>query len=104
MADWPDVDLLKKKLGLEPETTDWDDHLENLMAAAIEQVQIDVGEPVEQPTESLSAAALFLAVYIGSTEGDVDMARAADANVISAARLPKYQRLLKGHRVRFGIA
>jgi hypothetical protein len=102
MADWPDVDLLKKKLDVEG--SDWDDHLENLMAAAIEQVQIDVGEEVTDPTESLSAAALFLAVYIGSTEGEQSEVRATSANVISASRQPKYQRLLKGHRVRFGIA
>lgn len=102
MADWPEVDLLKRKLDVA--SGDWDEHMENLLASAIEQVQIDVGEPVEEPTESLSAAALWLAVYLGSTAGEPDEWRATDANVIAAARHPKYQRLLKGHRVRFSIA
>jgi hypothetical protein len=94
MADWPDVDLLKKKLDVTSD--DWDEHMENLMATAIEQVQIDVGEPVEVPTQSLHLAALILAVILGSTEGPPD--------VSAARRDPKYQRALKGHRVRFGIA
>lgn len=102
MADWPEVDLLKQKLDVTSD--DWNEYMENLLAAAIEQVQIDVGEAVEQPSESLSAAALWIAVYLGSTEGEPTEARATDANVIAAARHPKYQRLLKGHRVRFGIA
>jgi hypothetical protein len=94
MADWPDLDELKQKLDVQG--TDWDEHLSRLLAAAIEQVQIDVGEPVASPDDSLAHAALTLAVSIGSTEGEPD--------VSAAARLPKYQRLLKGHRVRFGIA
>jgi len=51
---------------------------------------------VDTPDDSLAHAALTLAVSLGSTEGEPDVA--------AAARLPKYQRLLKGHRVRFGIA
>lgn len=94
MADWPELAELKQKLDIT--STDWDDHLDRLLAAAIEQVQHDVGEDVDEPTESLSHAALVLAVSIGSTEGEPD--------VTAAARLPKYQRLLKGHRVRFGVA
>lgn len=94
MADWPEVDLLKQKLDVG--SSDWDEHMDSLMASAIEQVQKDVGEEVDEPTESLALAALTLAVYLGSTDGEPDM----DA----ARRNPKYQRLLKGHRVRFGIA
>jgi hypothetical protein len=94
MADWPDVELLKKKLDVTSD--DWDEHMENLMATAIDQVQIDVGEPVTEPTNSLCLAALILAVILGSTEGPPDVA--------AARRDPKYQRALKGHRVRFGIA
>jgi len=94
MADWPELDELKQKLDVQG--TDWDDHLDRLLSAAISQVQIDVGEEVADPDDSLSHAALVLAVSLGSTEGEPD--------VSAAARLPKYQRLLKGHRVRFGIA
>jgi hypothetical protein len=94
VADWPDLDELKQKLDVQG--TDWDDHLSRLLTASIAQVQVDVGEDVDDPDESLAHAALVLAVSIGSTEGEPD--------VSAAARLPKYQRLLKGHRVRFGIA
>lgn len=94
MADWPELEELKQKLDVT--SADWDDHLDRLLAAAIHQVQVDVGEDVDEPDESLAHAALVLAVSIGSTEGEPDVA--------AAARLPKYQRLLKGHRVRFGIA
>jgi hypothetical protein len=98
MAVWPDVEQLKDNLSLSSpdNTTKWDDQLEVLLAAAIAQVQIDVGEPVDEPDDSLAHAALVLAISLGSTEGEPD--------VSAAARLPKYQRLLKGHRVRFGIA
>lgn len=94
MADWPELDELKQKLDIT--STDWDEHLEGVLAAAIAQVQIDVGEEVDEPSVSLARAALVLAVSIGSTEGEQD--------VTAAARLPKYQRLLKGHRIRFGVA
>ena len=94
MADWPEVDQLKQKLDVT--SSDWDEHMDSLMASAIEQVQKDVGEDVAEPDDSLALAALTLAVYLGSTDGDQDMA--------AARRLPKYQRQLKGHRMRFGIA
>jgi hypothetical protein len=98
MADWPELDELKQKLNVDSTQSieDWDEHLERLLAACIEQVQYDVGEDVDEPTSSLAHAALTLAVSVGSTEGEPD--------VSAAARLPKYQRLLKGHRVRFGVA
>jgi gp6-like head-tail connector protein len=94
MADWPDLDELKQKLDVNG--SEWDDHLDRLLTAAIAQVQYDVGEDVDEPDASLAHAALLLAVSVGSTEGEPD--------VSAAARLPKYQRLLKGHRVRFGVA
>lgn len=94
MADWPELAELKQKLDVT--STDWDDHLDDLLESAIEQVQKDVGEDVDEPTISLAKAALILAIYLGTTEGEPD--------VSVAARLPKYQRLLKGHRVRFGVA
>lgn len=104
MADWPELPELKQKLDIN--STDWDEHLERILAGAIEQVQIDVGEDVDEPTSSLAAAALLLAVDIGSTEGE-GMSQVRDIAVAalnSSSRLPKYQRLLKGHRMRFGVA
>jgi len=94
MADWPELAELKQKLDITG--NDWDEHLERLLAAAIEQVQTDVGEEVDEPTASLAHAALLLAVSIGATEGEPDLS--------AVARSPKYQRLLKGGRVRFGVA
>jgi hypothetical protein len=90
---WPELAELKQKLDVS--TDDWDDHLDRLLTAAIAQVQYDVGEPVDEPDESLAHAALLLAVSVGTQEGE---------SVSAAARLPSYQRLLKGHRVRFGVA
>jgi hypothetical protein len=104
MAAWPLVAELKQKLDIT--STDWDDHLSRILASAIEQVQIDIGEDVDEPTSSLAAAALILAVDIGSTEGE-GVAQSRDVAVAAlnaSSRLPKYQRLLKGHRVRFGLA
>lgn len=104
MADWPELDELKQKLDIELSV--WDEHLERILEAAIEQVQIDVGEDVDKPTSSLAAAALVLAVDIGSTEGEgsVQVRDIAVAALSASSRLPKYQRLLKGHRMRFGVA
>lgn len=104
MADWPELDELKLKLDVK--STDWDEHLERILEAAVEQVQIDVGEDVDEPTSSLAAAALVLAVDVGSTEGgEAGSGRSVAAAALSAStRLPKYQRLLKGHRMRFGMA
>jgi hypothetical protein len=104
MADWPELGELKAKLDIT--STDWDDHLDRLLEASIAQVQIDVGEDVDTPTSSLAAAALVLAVDIGSTEGEAN-ANPRDigtAALSASSRLPKYQRLLKGHRARFGVA
>lgn len=106
MADWPALAELKQKLDIASATTDWDDHLTRLLAASIEQVQYDIGEDVDEPTSSLSAAALMLAVDLGSTEGEgnIQVRDIAVAALGASSRLPKYQRLLKGHRVRYGIA
>jgi hypothetical protein len=91
MADWPDLDALKRILDVKQ--NDFDTDLEGVLDAAIEQVQTDVGEEVE-PTESLARAALLLAVRI---------ARAPAEPIRQAALDPDYQRLLKGHRVSFGV-
>ena len=92
---WPELAELKQKLDVTSD--DWDDHLDRLLAACVAQVQFDVGEDVDEPDESLTHAALLLAVSVGTTGGE-------PSAVSAAAHLPSYQRLLKGHRVRFGVA
>ena len=110
MADWPGEDEVRAQLGM-------GDGIEagtvtRALAAAIEQVQIDVGTTVgdgaeEQPiTDSLSAAALLLAVRIlKSPEAPFGIAAIFEGGGLYVARHDvNYQRLLKGHRRRFGIA
>jgi hypothetical protein len=82
------------------------------LAAAVEQVQIDIGAVVgtaegEAPlTSSLAAAALLLAVRIlKSPEAAFGVAAVFDGGGIYVAKQDvNYQRLIKGHRRRFGIA
>lgn len=104
MGDWPDLEALKRALGID--TNQKDDVLTLALAAAIEQVQFDVGEPVADPSASLQQAALLLAVTITKApEAPFGVASTFDTGGIYVARHnPNYTRLLKGHRVRFGIA
>jgi hypothetical protein len=128
MADWPNLALLKQALGVD--RSDKDDLLEQALGAAIEGVIIDCGgDPVsvsfssddvtvslvdasaEEPVEidvddSLAAAALLLAVSITKApDAPFGVASTFDTGGIYVARHnPNYTRLLKGHRVRFGIA
>jgi len=100
---WPELAELKQKLNVD--TDNWDEHLQRLLDAAIAQVQIDVGEGVDEPDDSLAHAALTLAVSVGTeSDGSIGTFRLDAAAFGLAARSPAYQRLLKGHRVRFGVA
>ncbi len=82
------------------------------LAAAKEQVQIDIGATIgdeagdEPLTYSLAAAALLLAVRIlKSPEAAFGVAAVFDGGGIYVAKQDvNYQRLIKGHRRRFGIA
>lgn len=131
MADWPDLDLLKQAAGAD--RSDKDDLLQQALGAAIECVVIDCGGapvtvafssgeptvtlvdaspddesvPVEIDVDaSLAAAALLLAVSIyKAPDAPFGVASTFDTGGIYVARHnPNYTRLLKGHRVRFGIA
>ncbi|HXJ67017.1 MAG TPA: hypothetical protein VNN79_24950 [Actinomycetota bacterium] len=96
MADWPDADEVKQVLDIT--STDWDDTIDRVVAAAIAQVKHDVGhwdEYEDEPDDSLSQAALRLAELIG-----LRPELAADVG----SRDPTYLRLLRGHRRVFGIA
>lgn len=104
MADWPDIDALKAALGV---TTDArDDALQLALDAATEQVVVDVGGEVEDPSASLAQAALLLAVTVmKAPDAPFGVAAVFDAGGLYVARSnPNYVRLLKGQRVSFGLA
>jgi hypothetical protein len=130
MADWPDLAMLKQALGVDRD--DKDSLLQQALGAAIEGVVTDCGgSPVtvafdgdgvptvaltESPsdedvyeidvTDSLASAALLLAVSVSKApDAPFGVASIFDSGGIYVARHnPNYTRLLKGHRVRFGIA
>lgn len=130
MAEWPDLALLKQALGVD--RSDKDDLLEQALGAAIEGVVDDCGgDPVEVtfsggvPTVSLldspvddeeqieievnhrlAAAALLLATTVmKAPDAPFGVASTFDTGGIYVARNnPNYHRLIKGNRLRFGIA
>jgi hypothetical protein len=132
VAAWPTLAELKVTLGVT--TTNRDVTLTRALAAAIEQVGVDVGysdvtvtdadtvpvlegwldrdesenpEVVEVvPNESLAQAALLLAVTaMKAPDAPFGVAAVFDTGGIYVARQnPNYSRLLKGSRLRFGIA
>jgi hypothetical protein len=128
MADWPTLALLKQALGAD--TSAKDALLQQALGAAIEGVVTDCGGsavevtfasgvptvaladpsaegPVEiGVTDSLAAAALLLAVSVTKApDAPFGVASTFDTGGIYVARHnPNYNRLLKGHRVRFGVA
>lgn len=114
MVDWPDLGELKQTLDVTSD--DWDgaeesggstSRLTRVLAAAIAQVKADAGglddegEPrawdddIDLPDESLSQAALTLAV---------DLWQRPEETTGPPIRNATYNRLLKGHRRVFGIA
>ena len=130
MADWPDRERVKRRLGITTDAKDED--IESALAAAIEGVVDDCGgdrvevtfadgvptvglaespaddeEPVEiTVTHKLAEAALMLCamVYKGP-DAPFGVASTFDTGGIYVARHnPNYTRLLKGNRLRFGIA
>jgi hypothetical protein len=129
MADWPDLAMLKQALGGSIPNTK-DDLLQQALGAAIEGVVTDCGgsavevtfaagvptvdladpsaeEPVEiTVTHKLASAALLLAVSVTKApDAPFGVASTFDTGGIYVARHnPNYTRLLKGHRVRFGVA
>lgn len=128
MADWPDLAMLKQALGTD--RSDKDDLLQQALGAAIEAVVTDCGgsavevtftsgsptvdllDPsAEDPVEidvnyNLASAALLLAVSVTKApDAPFGVASTFDTGGIYVARHnPNYDRLLKGNRMRFGIA
>lgn len=102
MADWPDAEELKQVLDITSE--DWDETVDRVLAAAIARVKLDVGswdEGTDEPDESLAQAALRMGELLSlRPEAAAALTRAVRNDL---ARDPTYQRLLFGHRRRFGI-
>ena len=95
-GEWPTVDELKKSL--DQPNDDFDPQLDRHLDSAIEQVKLDVGdwdEASDDPDASLAQAALLLAIRIAGDPAQAPRLLSRDAG---------YERLLKGHRRRFGIA
>jgi hypothetical protein len=104
MAAWPELAVLKQARGVT--SSDKDALLTDALDAAIEQVQLDVGEPVDEPSVSLRQAALLLAVTVTKApDAPFGVASTFDTGGIYVARNnPNYLKLLHGKRVRFGVA
>lgn len=91
MATWPTAAEVKARLDVT--STDWDDAIDKLLAAAIAEIKAEVGtwvESVDSPDDALSQAALERAVEYGTTG--------------EPSEHPKSERLMLGHRKRFGTA
>ena len=108
MAEWPDLDTLKRALDVDNDA--FDTELEGVLASAIEQVKTDVAgsvdsfddedaDPVYTVTDSLAEAARLLAVRLSRAPGE-----SAESTTWAAHRQDvQYQRLLKGQRRTFGV-
>jgi len=95
LGEWPDVDELKQVLDITSD--DWEVTIERTLESAIAKVKADVGlwdEIVDEPDWNLAQAALRMAELI-ALRPEVAATAVDD---------PTYQRLLFGHRRRFGIA
>jgi hypothetical protein len=88
---WPTTAELKQRLDIT--SSDWDDHMDRLIASGIAWVKAKVGdwdEVYDVPFDALSQAALERAVEL-ATNGET-------------APAVKSEEQLYGHRRRFGIA
>lgn len=91
--EWPELDDLKRRLDITADPSEHDGELEVILAAAIAQIKLQVGnwdEMVDTPNEQLAEAALDRAVELG-------------ADVLPPRNERKSEQLLMGQRRRFGI-
>lgn len=109
--DWPNIEALKRRLGIRNPDSGIDVDASNALDAAIEQVILDTGwleddSGTLEVTASLYEAALLLAVSTyKAPEAPFGVAAVFDMGGIYVARQnPNYQRLLVGQRIRFPIA
>jgi hypothetical protein len=104
MDGWPELDELKQVLDVTSD--DWDGlagsgtdetRLSRLLSAAIARVKQDVGgwdEDIDIPDASLGQAALRMA----------ELLALRPEAAVQVASDPTYQRLIYGHRRRFGVS
>jgi hypothetical protein len=100
MATWPTLESIKARIDQTGADMDGEHALAGDLAAAIEQVKLDVGdwdEASDVPSSSLSRAAFLLAIRVAKAPAEAVIADVAHTD-------PAYGRLLKGHRRRFAIA
>jgi len=96
MADWPDADELKQVLDIDSD--DWDETVDRVLASAIQHVKDQVGDwdsSEDSPDDNLARAALRMAELMSLRPNAVPGVLGMD---------PTYQRLIYGHRHKFGIA
>jgi len=95
LGEWPTVEELKQVLDITSD--DWEVTVERVLESAIARVKADVGawdDILDEPDYNLAQAALRM--------GELLALRPEAA--VGAASDPTYQRLIYGHRRRFGIA
>ena len=97
MASWPSTAELAQVLNVE-NVEDWQVTLDRARLAAVAYVKLKVGgwvDGADTPDEALAQAALRMAEMI---------AQRPTATTAELARDPTFDRLLYGHRRRFGVA
>ena len=96
MAQWPDAEELKQVLDIT--SSDWDDNIDRVLAAAQRQVLEDIGKAYDyeyEPDDKVAAAALRMGELMGLRP---------DAAPGILRDDPTYLRLLKGRRRVFSHA
>jgi hypothetical protein len=107
VAEWPDVARVQRALGATDQSHTQD--VQDAIDAAIECIEADTGRTFgsgDAPSVRLSQAALLLAVAgFKAPDAPFGVAAVFDMGGIYVARSnPNYVRLIKGERVRFGLA
>jgi hypothetical protein len=120
MANWPDVDQVKRRLGITRSDAGSDQDVQLALDAAIETVEQDASSwlagtfPVDQatdpvtprtPSARLASAALLLAVSTyKAPDAPFGVAGVFDTAAIAVRdQLPQYVELLRGYRSDFGV-
>jgi hypothetical protein len=120
VADWPDVDAVKRRLGITRNDAELNADVQLATAAAIEAVQADCAawlagtfpsadadDPPtpRDPDARLASAALLLAVSTyKAPDAPYGVAGVFDTAAIAVRdQHPQYGELLRGHRHDFGI-
>jgi hypothetical protein len=111
MASWPDVDQVKRRLGITRADAGSDADVQLALDTAIETVTQDASawlgaqDVPGTPDARLASAALVLAVSTyKAPDAPFGVAGVFDTAAIAVRdQLPQYVELLRGHRSEFGI-